>query len=87
MLWLAPRYHSSTFRATTYGTVCARFRPGISSNGLIGNTTWAAITAVVAANIVLVAYIMVSMREEKQAASVAKAKAGGKAKPETKKTQ
>lgn len=59
----------------------------LCSNQLIGNTTWAAITAVAAANIVLVAYIIISMREEKQVASAAKAKAGGKAGPETKKTQ
>ena len=52
-----------------------------------GNSTWAAISAVVAANIVLVLYIIVSMKEEKQLAAKTKAKTGDTAKPESKKTQ
>ncbi|TCD67678.1 hypothetical protein EIP91_012044 [Steccherinum ochraceum] len=36
------------------------------SNRIPGNSTYAAITAIVAANVVLVAYIIVSVRDDKQ---------------------
>ena len=54
--------------------------PHYTSNGCIGNSTYAAITAIVAANAVLVAYIVMSLREERKLAQDAR-------KPETKKTQ
>ena len=47
-----------------------------------GNSTFAAITAVLAANIVLAVYIILSIREERQEVSKTKTE-----KPETKKTQ
>ncbi|PSR71778.1 hypothetical protein PHLCEN_2v12279 [Hermanssonia centrifuga] len=48
-----------------------------------GNSTYAAITAVVAANIVLVTYIILSVMEENQLTKASK----GTAEPETKKTR
>ena len=52
-----------------------------------GDSTFAAITAVIAANVVLAGYIFLSMQEERQTNDAAKAKNGHTIPPETKKTQ
>ncbi|KAJ3552716.1 hypothetical protein NM688_g4008 [Phlebia brevispora] len=51
-----------------------------------GNGTFAAITAVLAANLVLAVYIVLSMREERQSTEASQPKSDSAAKVETKKT-
>ena len=55
MEWCAFTYRSSTLMTLPLLTLCI----------LLGDSTFAAITAVVAANVVLVAYIVSSLREDR----------------------
>lgn len=52
-----------------------------------GNSTMAAITAVVAANVVLAVYIFMSIKEERELAKATKTQKPSSSSPETKKTQ